>query len=139
MANSNINFTPSPETEKLFPFSIYLVTCGTTEEAEKISSTLLNEKLIACANIIGGAEKSLFSIYTWQNKVEKDPELQLVMKSRTELLDEIVESVNKVHSYDVPEVIAQPILGGSKEYLKWVLENTKEPGNNEPTKQQSEL
>ena len=75
MTTSNISFSPSKETEKLFPFSVYLVTCGSTEEAEKIASTLLNEKLIACSNIIGGADKSLFSIYTWQGKVEKDPEL----------------------------------------------------------------
>lgn len=112
-----------------FEFAIYLVTVGSQEEAVKVSSGLLDKKLIACSNVIGGAEKSLFSMYTWQGKVESDSELLLVMKSRTGLMEEIVETVKSLHSYDVPEVIALPILGGSKEYLDWVVENTKEPSS----------
>lgn len=111
---------------EIFPFSVYLVTCGSTAEAEKISKALLDGRLIACANIIGGAEKSLFSIYKWEGKVEKDAEMLLVMKSRSELLEEIVSTVKKTHSYDLPEIIALPMMGGSKEYLDWVLKETKE-------------
>jgi periplasmic divalent cation tolerance protein len=122
--------SPSPiNKNEIFPFSVYLVTCGSAAEAEIISTALLDNRLIACANIIGGAEKSLYSIYKWEGKVEKDAEMLLVMKSRSELLEEIVSAVKKAHSYDVPEVIALPMMGGSKEYLDWVLKETKEAGS----------
>jgi periplasmic divalent cation tolerance protein len=122
--------SPSPiNKNEIFPFSVYLVTCSSKAEAEKISTALLDGRLIACANIIGGAEKSLFSIYKWEGKVEKDAEMLLVMKSRSELLEEIVSAVKKVHSYDLPEVIALPMMGGSKEYLDWVLKETKKAGS----------
>ena len=122
------SFSPTKETEKLFPFSVYLVTVPNDIEAQMISSALLGDKLIACANILGGAKKQLYSMYTWQGEIAKDDELLLVMKSRTELLDEIITKVKTLASFDIPEVIAQPLLGGSSDYLKWVLENTKKRG-----------
>jgi periplasmic divalent cation tolerance protein len=130
LSNLTGPMSPSPiNKNEIFPFSVYLVTCGSAAEAEIISTALLDNRLIACANIIGGAEKSLYSIYKWEGKVEKDAEMLLVMKSRSELLEEIVSAVKKAHSYDVPEVIALPMMGGSKEYLDWVLKETKEAGS----------
>ena len=88
------------------PFAVYLVTVESEDQAKEICSALLDERLIACSNIIGGAEKSLFSIFKWEGNIENDPELLLVMKSRSDLLEEIVKVVQKHHSYDVPEIIA---------------------------------
>jgi len=107
--------------------SVFYVTINTHEGASKLASVLLDKKLIACCNIIGNAQNPITSIYTWKGKVENDSEVLMMIKSRTELLPEIVKTVKENHPYDVPEVIALPILGGNPEYITWVLDNTKEP------------
>ncbi|MEM4446520.1 MAG: divalent-cation tolerance protein CutA [Candidatus Jordarchaeales archaeon] len=88
-------------------------------EAEKIASELINRRLAACVNILPGAT----SIYWWQGKVEKDRESLLVIKSDEKVLDKLVEAVKQVHSYTVPEIIAVNVVGGSRDYIKWVEEN----------------
>lgn len=88
-------------------------------EAEKIASELVNRRLAACVNILPGVT----SIYWWQGKIEKDRESLLVIKSDEKVLDKLVETVKRVHSYTVPEIIAVSVVGGSKEYIKWVEEN----------------
>ena len=65
------------------------------------------------------------SYYWWENKIESDSELLLMIKSRSELLEAITARVVEVHEYDVPEVISVPILGGNEKYLKWIQDNTK--------------
>lgn len=107
--------------------SVYYITIGSHEGASKLASVLLEKKLIACCNIIGNAQQPITSIYTWKGKVENDNEVLMMIKSRTELLPEIVKAVKENHPYEVPEVIALPILGGNPDYMNWVLENTKEP------------
>lgn len=96
-------------TTSAVPLAVYYVTASTQEEAEKLSTILLNSKLIACCNIV----KDVKSIYEWEGKVENSAEVLMIMKSRQELLEKITEVVQKNHSYDTPEVIAMPILGGS--------------------------
>ena len=107
--------------------SIYYVTINNYESATKLANILLEKKLVACSNLIGNNENPITSIYKWQGKVEHDKEILMIMKSRTSLLEEIVKEVKANHPYDVPEVIATPIIGGNPDYLKWALENTKEP------------
>ena len=63
-------------------------------------------------------------MYWWEGKVETDQELILMIKSRRDLLDQITERVKRDHEYDTPEVIAVPILGGSRDYLRWIQEST---------------
>ncbi|MBI5043505.1 MAG: divalent-cation tolerance protein CutA [Nitrospirae bacterium] len=98
-----------------------LVTAPTIDEARKIGNTLVEEKLIACANIIPQVE----SIFYWQDKVCNEKEALMIIKTRKKLIDKIIKRVKSLHSYTVPEVIALPIIKGSKDYIKWVKEVTK--------------
>ncbi|MDX1454825.1 MAG: divalent-cation tolerance protein CutA [Gammaproteobacteria bacterium] len=99
---------------------VVYVTCPTEAKAGQIASALVEEKLAACANIVPG----LRSVYAWQGRIENDPEVLLIIKSRIALLDALTARVNELHDYDVPEVIALPIIGGSKDYLDWLAEET---------------
>ena len=99
---------------------LVMITAPNDKEATMISQTLLDEKLIACANRF-----PVNSIYRWQGKVEDDSEVMLLCKSLEKNLDEIIARVKELHSYEVPEIIAIPIIGGSEDYLAWVDENTK--------------
>ena len=95
------------------------VTVESQEQARRISDVLLQRKLIACANMI----KNVESFFWWQGKVDHREELMLIMKSREELLGEVVRLVKENHSYEVPEVIALPIIGGNPDYLRWIDES----------------
>ncbi len=97
-------------------FTAVLVTAGSMEEAEKIAGKLLDEKKAACVNIIPGVK----SFFRWENKKESGEEVLMIVKSRVEILDEVIEVVKTNHSYDVPEIIALPIAGGDENYLKWM-------------------
>ena len=95
---------------------IVLITAGSEEEAHKIAKLLINEKKAACVNIVPGVD----SIFRWKGKIDSAREKLLLVKTRVSLLPEIINLVKQVHSYEVPEIIALPIVGGSKEYLKWL-------------------
>lgn len=95
---------------------VLLVTTGSSEEAHQIASELLNQKRVACVNIVPGVT----SLFRWQGKVDSAQESLLIIKTRASLLSEIVALVNQIHSYDVPEIIALPVVGGSQDYLEWV-------------------
>jgi periplasmic divalent cation tolerance protein len=97
-------------------FIVVLVTTASKEEAEKIAQRLLKDKLIACANIIS----PVTSHFHWSGKIDCAEECLVVMKSRMSLFEELVECVKGLHSYEVPEVLALPIVAGSEAYLDWV-------------------
>ncbi len=97
-------------------YVIILVTTKDKREAEKISQLLLTERLIACANIVG----PVTSFFHWGGKVESAEECLVVMKSRVDLFGQVAERVRGLHSYEVPEVLALPIVEGSKAYLDWM-------------------
>lgn len=99
-------------------FVIVLVTTANKVEAEKISQALLKEKLIACANIIN----PVTSFFRWSGKIDRCEECLVVMKSRMDLFSELVECVKGLHSYEVPEILALPIVEGSERYLGWMGE-----------------
>lgn len=92
------------------------ITCGNKEEAEKIAKALIDEKLVACANILGGIN----SIFWWEGKVEHSPEVVLTMKTIRGNFDKVAARVRELHSYQVPEIVALPIVEGSKDYLQWI-------------------
>jgi len=98
---------------------IVLVTAPSREEAEKIVQRLLEEKLIACANIIS----PLHSLFWWQGKIDQAQEHLILMKTRRDLFEKLTEIVKSLHSYTVPEIIAIPIIEGSADYLAWLNEN----------------
>ena len=86
-----------------------------------IANTLLEKKLAACVNLVG----SILSFYTWEGDINRDKEMLLIVKSRAELFEsELIPAVQAVHPYDVPEIIALPILMGSANYLSWIDEET---------------
>ena len=97
-------------------FLVLLVTTGSSEEAHQIASELLNQRKAACVNIVPGVT----SLFRWQGKVDSAQESLLIIKTRASLLSEIVALVNQIHSYDVPEIIALPVVGGSQDYLEWI-------------------
>jgi periplasmic divalent cation tolerance protein len=97
-------------------YIIVLVTTATKQEAEKITQHLLDLKLIACSNIVGPVS----SIFRWAGKSEKAEEYLTVMKSRRDLFEKLAEAVKALHSYEVPEILALPIVDGSKAYLDWL-------------------
>ena len=103
------------------PYIIVLVTTANKAEAEKISKTLLEAHLIACANIIN----PVTSFFQWKGKVDCADECLVVMKSRRDLFAQLAQQVKALHSYEVPEILALPIVEGSAEYLGWMCEALK--------------
>jgi periplasmic divalent cation tolerance protein len=91
------------------------------EEAVDLAKTLVEERLVACVNLVPG----LRSIYWWQGKVEDEPEVLCMMKTRSNLFESLRDRVRQLHSYEVEEIIALPILAGNLPYLDWIKENTK--------------
>jgi periplasmic divalent cation tolerance protein len=77
--------------------------------------------LIACANIIS----TVRSLFWWQGKIDSADEVLLILKTQAAHMDEIIKKVKTLHSYEVPEVIALPIVAGSQDYLKWLDESVK--------------
>ena len=99
---------------------VVLITVPNSEVAEKIANTLVAEHLAACVNIV----PEVTSIYFWRGEVCKDRELLLVIKTMSSLLGKLVSTVRKLHPYEVPEIIALPVIAGFREYLRWVEDVT---------------
>lgn len=100
-----------------------IINCTTKnkEEAIYIAKSLVERKLIACCNIV----PSITSVYEWDNELCCDEECLMVMKTKTELFNEVEIAIKELHTYDTPEIICIPINNGSREYLSWVNEQTK--------------
>jgi periplasmic divalent cation tolerance protein len=101
-------------------YIIIFITASTEEEAARISHALVGERLAACVNII----RSVRSIYRWQGRVEDEQEVLMVAKTEKSLFERLQERVKELHSYAVPEIVALPLAGGSKEYLDWLGQET---------------
>lgn len=97
-------------------YNIVFMTAGSREEAVKIVRVLLKEKLIACGNVVD----SVSSFFWWHGKIEEEKEVLVVMKSSEKLFKRLSERVKELHSYDVPEVLAVPVVDGSPLYLDWL-------------------
>jgi len=91
------------------------------EDARKIADLLLAQRKAACVNIV----PSVDSHFWWEGKLDSAQENLLIVKTRASLLDEIIDLVRQVHSYDVPEIIALPIVGGNRDYLDWLGKEVK--------------
>jgi periplasmic divalent cation tolerance protein len=95
---------------------VVLSTASTAAEAETIARRLVDDRLAACVNVVTGVR----SFYRWKGKIEKSPEWLLVIKSSRGRFEELRAALEKLHSYDVPEVIALPVVEGTKNYLHWM-------------------
>jgi len=97
-------------------YILVVMTAANKEEALKIVRRLLDEKLIACANIIGPVS----SLFWWENKIDEAKEFLVFMKSHKRLFQRLSSRIKEIHSYDVPEVISLPIIEGLPPYLEWL-------------------
>ncbi|MBP8645601.1 MAG: divalent-cation tolerance protein CutA [Syntrophobacteraceae bacterium] len=104
--------------------SVVFVTVGNAEEGTRIAQTLVDEKLIACANIL----PQVRSVYRWKGKVCREEEQLLLMKTRSSLFPALMKRIRELHSYEVPEIVAFPLSDGLPEYLQWVMDNTRNDG-----------
>jgi len=95
-------------------------TCSNQEEAKKIARVLIEEKLAACVQL-----NKIESIYSWKNKICESQEILLNIKTKKKLFGEIKSTILKLHSYDVPEIIEIDISNMSKNYIKFIKDNTK--------------
>jgi periplasmic divalent cation tolerance protein len=95
---------------------VVLITASSEEEGHKIAKLLVNERKAACVNIVPGVD----SLFRWKGKIDSARESLLLVKTRASLFPEIITLVKEAHSYEVPEIIALPIIGGSEDYLKWL-------------------
>ncbi|NOY43367.1 MAG: divalent-cation tolerance protein CutA [Planctomycetes bacterium] len=91
-------------------------TSATEQQAEQIAQALVDERLAACVQILG----PIRSIYRWQEKVEQAAEWLCVAKTRRSLFGDVEAKIRDLHSYECPEIVATPIVDGSKAYLDWL-------------------
>lgn len=99
---------------------VALITASGKEEAARIGTILVEERLAACVNIVPEVQ----SLFFWEGKARDEREALLIVKSRVPLWENLVARVRSVHSYSVPEIIAIPIIAGYPDYLKWLREST---------------
>ena len=97
-------------------YLIVLITTASKEEAERIVNTLIDEKLIACGNIIDPVQSCFF----WDDKKTSETESLLILKTHRRVFQALEARVKAIHSYLLPEIIAIPIVDGSSEYLNWM-------------------
>jgi len=102
-------------------YILVLVTCSSRKEAGVISAALLKSRLVACVSIIGGVT----SEFWWKGKINTARETLLALKTTRANFATVAREVRRLHSYDVPEVVAIPIVAGSAQYLKWIDESVK--------------
>lgn len=105
-------------TEKI----VVLVTCGSVEEARKIGRALVDERLAACVNVV---QAPVESIYRWKGRVDSAAEFLMIIKSSRERFSALEERIRKLHSYEIPEIIALPIEKGSRDYLVWLTDSVR--------------
>ncbi len=90
------------------------------DDAERIAQTLVERRLAACVQIVGPIQ----STYWWKEKIETAEEWLCLIKTRSDLYDAIEAAIIELHSYEVPEIVALPIVAGSANYLRWLVEET---------------
>ncbi len=97
-------------------YVVVLMTASDKKEASRIVRSLLDDRLIACANIIGPVS----SLFWWEGKIDKASEVLVIMKSRKRFFKRLCDRVKKMHSYEVPEILELPITEGLPSYLEWM-------------------
>lgn len=95
---------------------VVLITAPDADEAGRLARLLVGERLAACVNLVPGVR----SVYRWEGEVQEDAEVLLIAKTHASRLDALVARIEGAHSYDVPEVLALPVVGGSGAYRAWV-------------------
>jgi periplasmic divalent cation tolerance protein len=97
-------------------FIVVMITSPDRAEARKIAAALLEKRQAACVGVYPRGE----SYFWWQGKIDRAEEFLLIAKTRQELLEPLIATVKSIHSYEVPEIVALPLAGGSQDYLDWL-------------------
>ncbi|HTT34225.1 MAG TPA: divalent-cation tolerance protein CutA [Methylomirabilota bacterium] len=105
-------------------FRVVLVTCGSLKEARRIARHVVSKRLAACVNI---QLSPIESFYTWKGRTESAREHLLLIKTTAARLAQLEREVHRIHSYEVPEFIAVPVISGSRKYLSWLGESVGKP------------
>lgn len=100
---------------------VVLVTCPSRDVGEQIGHALVRERLAACVNVVPG----ITSIYRWEERIRRNAEILLVIKTRRTRFPALMRRVKALHPYSVPEIIALPLTGGSQSYLSWIRDSTR--------------
>jgi periplasmic divalent cation tolerance protein len=95
---------------------VVMTTTASRDEATKIATTLVERQLAACVQIIG----PISSVYRWQENVEQSEEWLCIVKTQRSIYSTLESAIRALHSYDVPEIIALPVIEGSESYLNWL-------------------
>lgn len=98
---------------------VVLMSAPDIDEARTIARALVEEKLAACCSIVTGVE----SIYRWEGAVETAGEVLAIIKTSSARFPDLERRIRELHSYDVPEILALPVIAGSENYLQWVVES----------------
>lgn len=104
-------------------FGVITTTVAQADDAERIASLLLSERLAACVQI-----QKIDSRYIWKGETNHQPELMLLIKTRAALFESVMTRLMQEHPYETPEIVATPFTAGFSGYLDWIEENTKAPG-----------
>ena len=102
---------------------VILITCAKKRQAQRIARELVRHRLVACVNLT----QQIKSVFWWQSNIESSDEILLIAKSKKSMIQKIVRLVKSLHSYQVPEIIALPIVGGSSDYMRWLNESVRQP------------
>jgi periplasmic divalent cation tolerance protein len=97
---------------------VAFITAPDEEAAIRIARALVEERLVACVNVVSGVR----SVYRWEGAVQEDAEVLLVVKTRADRAGDLVDRVVELHPYELPEVLLLPAVGGNPPYLDWVRE-----------------
>jgi len=100
-------------------YCIILTTCPSNEEAKTLALKIVKKKLAACVQL-----SPIESYYTWKDDIHNDPEVRLLIKTKTLLYKSVEQFIKKHHRYDVPQIVQVPVTKGSNDYLGWIDENT---------------
>jgi periplasmic divalent cation tolerance protein len=104
-------------------YIVIFITASDKKEARRIAAELIKKRLAACVNIIDGIE----SFFWWRGKAERAKEALLIVKSKKERLTKIIKTIKAMHSYEVPEIIALPVIAGDEPYLRWIDASVRKP------------
>jgi len=100
--------------------AIVYTTIDAIQDARRIANTLVEEQLVACVNIIPKVE----SIYRWKGNIENDEEIVLIAKTTDANVKKTIQRIKQMHSYELPDIIVLPIIGGLKDYLNYIENET---------------
>ena len=116
-ANTWINYFSEGET---MSFATIYVTASSLDEARNIARTVIDERLAACANILG----NVTSVFQWDGAMQEEREIAMILKTRRDLVSALAERIKKIHSYDCPCITAHDIIDGHSGFLSWVAAET---------------